>query len=160
MAYPRFRRSRAHKTVRRTSGHISFTSATWVNLDTGLDIVLDAQVGDVIEAHPNGMWQSQAVSSYMDICTVVAGSPVNSFATASAPSGTNEGVPGWFGNTGAFQPISGGAAYTLQAGDIEYGQVTLRIRVRSASATSKTVNAVADSAFMWYAKNLGPADPN
>ena len=160
MAYPRFRRARAHKVGRRTTGNVSITSSTWTNLDNGLDIALEAQVGDLIEVGINGLWGAEAVTGYLDVVTVVATVPVNQVSSGAAETGTSEGAVGWTGVSGSVSPVSGSLMYSIVNGDLASLVVTLRIRVRGSSASAKTVYANTNEPFQFWAKNLGPADPN
>ncbi len=160
MAYPRFQLARGFKTARRTSGNPSHSLTTWGDLDTTLDLTVAAQVGDMIEATVSALQNNEAVVGYLDVVTVVANAPVNSFATQGAPSASSQGVMAWFSKSGDSTPNAGGALYTIQAGDLSSGQVTLRLRRRNSAAVVKTIWATADLPFQWWVKNLGPADPN
>jgi hypothetical protein len=163
MAYPRFQRARSFKFASRTSGDVSINSTTWVNVDTGLDITLDAQVGDVIEA--NLVCRVSAASTpyfVADFHTLVSGTPTNSLVTGGAP-GTSpaSSFAGWaranVPNAPTYAYLDGSVLYAVQAGDLSSGTVTLRLRAVSSAAV--TVFA-SDPALKVFAKNLGPADPH
>lgn len=160
MGYPRFQLARAHKFLRRTSGNLTINSASWASVDTGLDITLEAQVGDVIEYSINGYWGSEAVVGLLDVVTVVSAAPVNAFGQGGAESNTNDGAVGWVGVSGVNSPVTGPVFYTVQAADVSGGTVTLRLRGRTVSGGTKLLQATAGDPLMVAAKNLGPMDPN
>lgn len=160
MGYPRFQRSRDFKFARRTAGDVSTSSTSWVNFDTGVDLTLHAQVGDVIEAAISTSISNGADHAFTDVGTLVSAAIVNVFSTGAAESGSGQGVKAWQGFTGVDTGVSGAVMYTIQSGDLASGFVTLRLRIRVNSGTSKTWRASSTEVFQWYAKNLGPADPN
>lgn len=161
MAYPRFRQSRAHKRIRYVSGSITLNQTAWTDLVAAgaLDIVLRAQVGDDLEYGLSGIIGNTAVESYFDVVTVVSGAPVNSFAQAGpvVPIGTGAyGVSGWYTSASRQDTLSGSAWYTVVAGDLSGGKVTLRPRYADSAATARTLFASANNPFLLTAKNLGP----
>lgn len=160
MAYPRGQRARAFKFTRRTAGDVTTSVTTWANVDTGMDLVLEAQVGDVIEASVSGLWNNDARAGYLDVATVVSGSPVNSFANAGAATSSPpfNGMCAWRGDTSLYTPIGGPAHYTIVAGDLSSGQVTLRLRMASGAAAAKTIFAGTSFALEFSVSNLGPVD--
>jgi len=158
MSYPRYRRARAHRFTKKTSGNTTYNSASWGTLDAALDLSIEAQLGDTIEVAVSATWGAEAVNCRLDVCTLVAGAPVNYFGGAVEPA-TGDGVGAWYGKTGEVSAIGGPAWYTIQAGDLENGRVTLRLRARCDSATLKTIFSNANLPLHVAAKNLGPADP-
>lgn len=159
MGYPRFQLARNFKTARRTSGNITYALATWGNFDTALDLVLTGQVGDSIEVGANGFVSNEAVNGNLDVATIVSASVVNTFS-AQGVEAINDGIMSWLGIASVLSKISGGALYTLQSGDLSGGAVSLRLRVKCATAVTKTWSATTTQPFQWWAKNLGPVDPN
>lgn len=159
-AYPRFVRSRNVVKKRRTSGNLTLNSVSWANVDTGLDLVLnEVQVGDElvygIQAHVG----TEAVWAYFDVVTVVGGSPVNSLGSRAAvvASPGPLGVSGWMARTGTQEMPNGTTApYTVAAGDLTSGSITLRLRYATASAVNKTLYADATIPLDVWAMNLGP----
>jgi predicted GH43/DUF377 family glycosyl hydrolase len=150
--------------AKRTSGDITVNSTTFVNVDTGTDLVLAASAGDVIECAMNvKVKKSFDGSTYavFDFHTIVGGSPVNSVTSeATAGTGLASSMAGWasgnVGNDGvAPYPFSaaGSKRYTLQAGDISGGTVTLRLRAFTGAEC--TVRAT-DPMLYIQATNLGP----
>jgi len=158
MAYPRFTRARDFKFIKKTAGNYTINNISWTNLDTGLDLVLRAEIGDVIEAAVSCWWAQESTDGYLDMATLVSGSPVHYFGGTGA--GTNAGVSGWGNNLTAGGPASGPVMYTLVSGDISADTVTLRLLFRTSVATNKTLKASADFPFFVQAKNLGPVDPH
>jgi hypothetical protein len=153
--------ARTHKAARRTAGNVTPTSTTWADVDTALDRVLAASVGDTIEVAVSGLWGSEAQTGYLDVVTVVSAAPVNSVAAGGAVEATAStvlGVPGWRGPSGALMPIGGPVRYTVQAGDLASGYVTLRLRC--AATGSKTLNASTGTPLVFAAWVRSPADPN
>lgn len=144
---------------KRTSGNITLSSSlAWANVDTNLDITLNASAGDVIEYCVSGIVGSAAVEAYFDVVTIVSGSPTNSFGYDAAPANptTSYGVSGWFCLTGAVATIAGSAFRTLVSGDISSGTVTLRLRYGMQNATTRTLNATTAQPLEVWARNLGP----
>lgn len=166
MPYPRFQRSRDFKFARRTSGNITLNSTAWANVDTGLDLTLKAQVGDVVEATINGFVGVENVVALFNVVTVVSGSVVNAFDAAGAEIAGSEGLGGWYAraDTSYGAILSGTAHYTIVSGDLAAGFVTFRLRYKTATATNRTLRAATPAAgahaLEWVVKNLGPVDPN
>lgn len=164
MPYPRFMRARSFKYATRSSGDVVITTSTWANIDTGLDLTLNVQVGDVIEVGLSGRWLYNSSNAFaaLDAATLVAGAPVN-YVAGSAETNVGEGAMAWFGeNAGGTisSPVGGSVMYAVQAGDIASGKVTLRLRGRLLTGTTRTLLANTTEKLHWWAKNLGPVDPN
>ena len=160
MAYPRFQRAQAFRTYRRTSGNITLNSTTWANVDTGADLTIEAQVGDVIEVGINCIAGNEAVDAWMDVGFLVSAAINSSVGSGEITTTTGDGILGWLIGNGVQDKPGPPAHKTLVAGDIDAnGRVTARLRYRTASATAKTIYAGTANPFLFYAKNLGPADP-
>lgn len=143
---------------RRTSGNISVSSATWANLDTGLDLAVPATVGDLIEIGVNGRWAG-GTSRFagLDVASLVSGSIVNYWGSA-VETGTNEGVDGWIGDgSAASNPIGGSVMRAVVAGDLAFGVVTVRFRARVTSGLAQTLQASTSNPLDVWIKNLGKA---
>jgi hypothetical protein len=129
--------------AKRTSGDITFsTTASFANVDTGLDLVMSAAAGDVIEAR---MAMRVIGSSFFvaDFHTIVGGSPVNSLAADAAAGSTNRSHPGWATGVVPATPgimLVGVKRYTLVSGDISSGSVTLRLRAFSGATQTISAN--------------------
>lgn len=137
----------------RTAGDLSLTSTAIADIDTGLDLVLPAVAGDVIEYGISGLLDVAAQEVAFEVFTVVAGAPVNSFGPGLASP--KLGVSGWYAGTdGAYHDVTGSTSRTLVAGDISAGTVTMRLRYVKASATARTLYANANIPLKVWAKNL------
>lgn len=151
--------SNRYARVKRTSGTITLSSnAVWANVDTGLDLTLNAITGDVIEYAISAVASNTAVETYFDVVTIVAGNPVNSFGFDTTPANppTNYGVQAWLCPSSIISPISGSAFRTLVSGDISSGTVTLRLRFANSSATTRPLNAGTPQPLEIWARNHGP----
>lgn len=122
-----------------TGGNITLNSTVWANVNTGLDITLPAAAGQWAMVGLSGFTDSAAVDAVFDIVSVVAGSPVNSWAGTTSPVNSNYGVIGWYSPAAVPGPISGSITKQLVAGDISAGQVTLRLRYQTKAATNRNL---------------------
>lgn len=157
----RYALARAFKKAQRTAGHVTFSSTTPTALDTALDLTLAASVGDEIEVGVNGAWGGSGTTNYgaLDVASLVAGSAVNWWGTGIG--GANYGIVGWLSLNANQDRIFGGSKLrTIVAGDIASGYVTLRLFGWVTTAGSKQVFADTALPFQFWAKNLGPVDPN
>jgi hypothetical protein len=144
-------------TARRTAGNLTLNSTNWADVSTSLDLTLAASSGDVIEVICSGLWNADAVQGDLDAVTVVSGSPVTSFATASAvTAGTGDGVGAWLGSVSVQAQISGSVFLTLASGDVSSGNVLIRMRYRTTTAANKILIATTSIPFIVAARNLGP----
>lgn len=155
MAYPRFMRSRSFKFYNAaTQGGLTFSgnagTPTWTDV-TGSDLTLNAQVGDVFEIHANPFWVSNGTSKgYLTFATMNGSTRLNIYNNTAFG-----GVGAWFGPLETLdRTTSGSVFYTIVAGDIVSGQVT--IRLMGATNTGSRQAYVIPIAV----KNLGPVDPN
>jgi len=147
--------------AKRASTSITLNSTTWANVDTGLDLTLNASTGDVIEYVPSMFGPNgYNVAVAFDVATIVSGSVVNVFSTDGAANNTYNGISGWYWTNSSiiniYATVSGSAFYTLQAGDISSGTVTLRLRYKSDSATNRVLYATVDNLLKVWARNHGP----
>lgn len=139
--------------ARRVSGSITLNSTSEADVDTGIDLVVAAAIGDTIVVMPNGLHGNEAVIVNLDVATIVAGSPVNYFGIGLG--GSDQGLLGWSKqNPGVYQPIVGAVAYVVQGGDISGGNVTLRLRYKTSAAVNSTLFAAATLGFQWAAMVL------
>lgn len=160
MAQPRFQRARAFKFLRYTTGDITLsTNTNWTNVQTGLDMTIEAQVGDVLEYHIGALYDAGAGSAGLDVATVVSGSPVNSFANGGAVTTAPPpyGIQGWNVVASAGGHITGSAFYTVVNGDLSSGLVTVRLRYQASG--TKLIYASTNNPLQVAIKNLGPVDP-
>lgn len=141
---------------RRSSGNITVSGTAWANIDTGIDIILNASTGDVVEVGASFMWSSETRNGVLDVASIVGGVPVNYWGRDGAESALSSGINGWWGHISAISNAGGSVLRTLLAADISAGIVTLRLRGRTFAAGTKTIFANSDDHFTWFAKNLGP----
>lgn len=139
----------------RTSGSITVNAATWEDLDTGLDLVIAAAAGQVIEVGLSGATGTQAIEAYFDIVSIVGGNPFKNWSQNIAEDNGHGGNSGWICRLGVQQQLSGSVSRAVAAGDIEGGNVTLRVRVRTNGAADRTVFAVAAIPLKVWAINHG-----
>lgn len=170
MAYPRFRRARTHKIIRRATGSdISLNSTAIAELAAatngpgtgGFDIALPAQVGDTLEWGFNGLVGVAGVVTAFEIYTIVATARTNSFGLGlSASLASTFGPLGWYqdaqGETNSYGRLTGSALYVVQAGDIASGVVTCRPYYAQASASARLLYSSSNLPFQMWLKNLGP----
>lgn len=118
----------------------SITSQTWADWPTNdggsvSDIVVDpVAVGDKIEVNLAGSWFPNTTDvGYIDVVSVVAGSPVRSIIHKLPPDNGAVGEASWLGGLVGTNPDGFGgscAPYVVQADDIESGSLTLRLQAR------------------------------
>ena len=140
----------------RRSTSFSLTATSWANLDTGMDLVVPAAAGDLIECSVSGTWGVEANQGMLDVVSIVSGNPVNSWATngAPVPPATTQGVQAWRGDSGVVAAANGVISRRVVAGDISGGNVTLRLRcVMSYATPAKTLYATSQLPFIWQAIN-------
>lgn len=160
MAYGMYQASRAFKFARITSGDFTFTSTTFVDLSSAVDLTLAAQVSDVIEVGMAFTTMNSGGSNLnaFDVQTRVSSAGVNYIS-----GGLTDGVAGWRAQnpTAAnLMAITGSYFYTVTAGDLSGGTITLRPRGRVNAGTATVSADGTQRAFFWFARNLGPMDPN
>lgn len=140
----------------RTSGNVSINSTTWVDVDTGLDLVLPAVVGDRVQVGLSGFASNEAVVLYLDVVSVVSSAPVNSWGRDAAPDNGHSGVGAWLTFATSDRKIGGTTdPRPLLAGDISGGNVTLRLRARTFSASARIINADSNGPLRVWAVNFG-----
>lgn len=137
-----------------TAGNITLNSTTWADVPVSgaLDITIAAEEGDWIEAGISGLLNAVTVQVFMDVATIVSGSPVNYFGGTGAS--TDRGIVGWWGVASQNSQLSGHVPYQVQAGDIEAGSVRLRLQYRTATSNNRLLLATSDISLAFFAKNL------
>jgi hypothetical protein len=160
MAYPRFRKARAHKLLTRTSGDITANSTTWANLDTGLDMTVPASIGDTIRYGMSAYVNGEAVALAVQPATLVSGALVSWFGGGEPTTTTGTGVSGWFVEASVTGRIGPPVMLVVVAGDISSGKVTVRLRYRTGSASAKTVQASTTTPLQVWMENIGPVSPH
>lgn len=140
--------------------------AAWVDVDSVTDITLPAKIGDFVEVSISCNWGGEAVVGYFDVVSMNGSTPVNSWAS-DAPFNTNpqvtQGVQAWRGEAGSTTEGRGSIGRVLIASDIVGGNVKLRMKAATASATNKTLNRATNLPIHFMVVNYGnavvPADP-
>jgi hypothetical protein len=154
MAYPRFRKSRAHKSVRITSGDLTLNNASFTVI-AGTLLAVEAQVGDDLIASLSARCGAEAVTLQLDAATIVASAITNHFGIGGGGTGTSA----WYRNSGdtVIMGIGGDTKpYTVQSGDIVSGLVTVQLVFKATA--NKTLYANSNTPLDFWIKNLGPAD--
>lgn len=147
----------SHKRLQRVSGDLTLNNANWTNLDTGLDLALNAKAGDTIEVGVSGRFLNEGVYAYIDAMTLVAGAGVSWLGGGEPSSSTGGGVGAWFGHASQYATAGGSVlSAALGAGDIAAGIVTIRFRYRTDTG-ARTLLAQATDPLQVWAKNLGLA---
>lgn len=144
-----------------TTGSYTLNKASttaWNELDaTNARASIAAAVGDLLVVSVLGRWGSEAPIVFLDVASIISGSPVNYWGTAG---GTGDaGLPGTEAKASSAHSFgSSGIGRTLVSGDISAGVATLGIFYRIASAnTNKVLAAAAATPLFFIVENKGPA---
>lgn len=156
MPYPRFQRSRTHKFTTRTAGDLSITSTTFTAVDVALDITLEATYNDVLEIGLQAQWGAEAVVGRLRAVTVIGATLPT---TAMLGDGTL-GNPAWIGNASSTTGIGGSFMYAVKTADISNDLVQVRLEALVDTAVAKTLSASVATPLHFWARNIGPVDPN
>jgi hypothetical protein len=160
---PRHQLARAFKVVQDTSlTTVAFTSTTVpAQIDSALDITLSARLDDMVECGLSAYWvgsTSTNIAGLIDILSVTSG---RYHWTGTTSLGTR-GVPGWAsGDTTSGSmvgtPITGSVIRAVTADDLASGIITLRPVGWISAAGTRSLHT---AGMQFWAKNLGPVDPN
>lgn len=148
---------KAFDSAMRTASNVTFNSTTWANVDTGLDLTLPAEVGDIVEVGISGTMENSAVTSYMNVGSFVSAALVNMWGDGGAEAAGDFGVNSWRGDTGVSHPVTGSVTKEIVSGDLDSGVLTLRFRYKTSTATNKQLFANSTLPFHVWAKNHGAA---
>jgi hypothetical protein len=119
----------------RTAGNLSLSATAWTAIDTGLDLAVTAQAGDMIEACFSGYLGNEAADWFGDYCTLIGSTLTTSFATGAAVVAGSGGASSMRGLVSQYAAIGGPLMIRAAAGDISAGLVTVRFVYRVASGT-------------------------
>lgn len=124
----------------RTAGSLTLnnTNASFTQVPSIGDLTLACAAGDVVEFSVSGLCNNEAVTVSFDVGTIVSAAVVNKFAS------TAEGIQGWHARDSVFTQLSGGYEYIAQAGDIDSGNIVLRLLYKTGTAANKTLFAASD----------------
>ena len=100
-----------------------------------------------------GLCGAEAVTIGFDYATMVSGSPVN-YVSGQTPTGTSFGFA-YISNLATNLMLTAELPYTVVAGDISGGQVTLRLYYHTYTAANKLLYAVTDYPLIGHVVNLG-----
>ena len=140
--------------VKYVGGTYTLSSTTWANVHaSNLDLTLAAVAGDVIEVGLSALGGNQNAELYLDAATIVSAAAVNYVGTAGG--GTERGVQAWFLDNSINASAGGSVLYTVQAGDVSGGNVTVRLYYRASAAASKELFATSAIPLHFWMKNLG-----
>lgn len=121
----------------------------------GPDLTLPAAAGDILELDPDVFCSSAAGSDIqIEAATRVSGADAGYWSSGTGTSRWPGGIGRWYAPSGTFNGPRGPARYTVQAGDVVAGQVTVRLYGRVA-AGSRIVTANANYPLRWTLTNLG-----
>lgn len=143
--------------VRRTSGNLTLNSTSWANVDTGLDLTLAAAAGDIVEVGLSGLIQG-GPDLYLDAVTIVSSTVTNSIGHNGAVVATGNGVVAWRGNASVYTSVGGPMWYKVVSGDVSGGNILLRLRYRTSSATNATLWGNTDLPLVFTARNHGAVE--
>ena len=150
------RRSPAFASVSYVSGDFTLNNTNYTDIHaSALDLTLPASAGDVIEYTMNGGAGNQAVNLSLDVF-ITANS---TYFSSNTTTPLTFGRMGWRCATGVESQISGGASHVVVAGDISGGNITMRPRYRTDTATNRTLygGGTAGTSLYLSARNFGPA---
>lgn len=127
-------------TARRTSGNLSLGATSWAAMDTGLDLSVPAQEGDMITAWLSGFCNNDVSDFFGDYVTLIGSTLTTSFGSGAAVVAGSGGAPCMRALASAYTPIGGPMTLRAVAGDIASGLITVRFVYR-VTANSRTVFA-------------------
>lgn len=138
----------------RMSGTVTANSTSWADVDNALDLSLTGlAAGEWVEVGLSCQTGNEATQIFFDVATVVSAATVNHVSGNSA--GTSQGVQAWRGLNNVFGESAGSIIYQVQAGDLDAGSLTLRLRYRTSSATNKSIFAGSVTPLSFWGRALG-----
>lgn len=141
--------------LKRAAGDITLSTTGWQNLvgDGSLDLTIAAAAGDVLEYSVSLYANAGANSVVFDGATIVGVNPVNYLAGDG--SATSSGIAGLFAQSGEAGGYGASVMYTVQAGDVSAGLVTVRLRARPANTTARIIASSAATQLQIALRNWG-----
>lgn len=137
----------------KTSGDTAITATSPTGVSGVADISVPAVEDDVVEIGLMTAWLQDVDFGHLNVSAVVSATPGTPlYGDGSAT------VSGWRGQNqdGAPQvPVSGSFYYTVQAGDLDGGAITLRLMGWLAGAGSRTIKSDAAQPLQFFVKNHG-----
>lgn len=139
--------------AKRTAGDLGPGASTGAFASIGMtDLVVAAVAGDKL-VFGASFRANAGPQTYVDVATVVAGAPVN-WLGADGGAGSF-GIASYLVETGVDSPRGGDVAYTVVAGDVVGGTVTLRMYYRTATGVGPVFNATTALPFQIFVLNFG-----
>lgn len=135
-----------------TSGNITIDSSGWQAVAP--DLTLTAQAGDVLELTVNAMCDTAGSDVLFDAATVVGGALRGYFSSDSTTQRSPGGLGSWYVETGKFIGPTAPGIYTVTAGDVVGGQVTVRL-IAKAESGSRVVRRSEVFPLRCWVKDLG-----
>lgn len=132
---------------------LNLNSVVWASATlSGLELVVPASVGDVLEASISAIVQNDATPElFLDVATMNGSTIINRFGNGT------DGVQGWRCRPSVWATPSGSIHYVVQAGDLVVpGEVTIRPVYKTSSAANRVIFTAADASVQFSVKNIGP----
>ena len=141
--------------ARRTSGNINAVAGPTMT-QIGSDIVIAAAAGDILAVDINAMCDNGGTDCQFEAATRNSGNTadVNYWSSGNGTSLNPGGVAAWYVFGGQFNGPRGTAYYTVQAGDVNTGQVRVRLYAFGAGGT-RVVLSNASYPQAWAVSNVG-----
>jgi hypothetical protein len=134
-----------------TSGNVTVTTSF---TQIGPELTVAAVTGDILVVDIEVLLANSSPDVQFDASTRVSGADANWWSTGTSSSRNPGGVGSWYVQGARFDSPHGSARYTVQAGDIVAGNVTVRLQAFSTAAT-RDMNANASYPLRWWLTNLG-----
>lgn len=138
---------------RHTSGDIPLNSTVPAVVPGPLDLVVEAEAGDLLVCGIGIVPVSGSGSIGFDMATMVGGAVVT-YLSSGTGTPVTIGNSGWYIGPSATSGSGGSIPYLVQAADVSEGTVTLRLYAR-VSAT-RSINADAAAPLTTWVVNMGP----
>jgi hypothetical protein len=135
-----------------TSGDVTVANGPGFT-QVGVDLTIAAAAGNILAIDIEAMCATAGSDVQFEACTRVAAANLNFWSSGNTVSRNPGGIAGWYCSSGFVGPRSR-SYYTVQAGDIVGGNVTVRILGFGAGG-SRVVNANASYPFRWALSNVG-----
>lgn len=134
------------------AGDITVSGATYGEISSGLRLSIAANPGDVLEYGLNAFSNPSGGSNGQFDAATLNGSNaiVNYFG---CDGGATDSIGGWLTVASTYGWLQGAAFYTVVAGDIFNGRVTVTLIGRMAGAGTTTIEADATNPAFAYLKN-------
>jgi hypothetical protein len=121
-----------------TGGNRTLNSTSFADVGGVKDLAVAATAGDLLGIYVSATFGNESVAVGLDMTSIVSAAPVN-YISGNGSGGF--GIGGWRGPSGIQHAVGGMVFYTVVSGDISSGNVTLRLRYLTSSATNKTIFA-------------------